>query len=188
MYSLLLSMSEIQVKDKVFEPFIKEEALARRVEELSEEINEAYAGKNPLLVPVLNGAFLFAADLIRGLKIEPEIQFFRVSTYGDRMTSSQQAELILGKEIDVKDRHVLLIEDIVDTGHTCDFLMDYVRSRGAASIKLVCLLYKPDTHSGKNLPDYVGFEIPPAFVVGYGLDYAQRGRELNAIYRLKAES
>lgn len=187
MDSLLLGMNEIRVKDKDFELYIDEVTLANRVEELSREINEEYAGKDTLLVPVLNGAFLFAADLIRGLQIEPEIQFFRVSTYGDSMSSNQRAELILGKDIDVKGRHVLLIEDIVDTGNTCDFLMEYVRQRDPASIKLVCLLYKPEAHRGDNIPDYVGFKIPPAFVVGYGLDYAQKGRELNAIYRLKGE-
>lgn len=181
-------MDEISVKDKVFELFIDEATLQQRVEALAQQLNADYAGKDPLLVPVLNGAFLFASDLIRRLTVKPEIQFFRVSTYGDSMSSKQQAELILGKDIAVKGRHVLLIEDIVDTGNTCDFLMDYVRKQEPASIRLACLLYKPESHRGVNRPDYFCFDIPPEFVVGYGLDYAQKGREHNAIYRLKPES
>jgi hypoxanthine phosphoribosyltransferase len=181
-------MDEISVNGKTFELFIDQDTLQRRVEVLAQQLNEDYAGKNPLLVPVLNGAFLFAADLIRKLNVEPEIQFFRVSTYGDNMSSSRKAEMILGKDIQVRGRHVLLIEDIVDTGNTCDFLMDYVRSQGPASIRLACLLYKPESHRGVNRPDYYCFDIPPEFVVGYGLDYAQKGREYNAIYRLKSET
>jgi hypoxanthine phosphoribosyltransferase len=188
MECLLLNMDQISVNGKIFELFIDQPTLQRRVEALAEQINEDYAGKDPLLIPVLNGAFLFAADLIRNLKVDPEIQFFRVSTYGDNMSSNRQADLILGKDIDVKGRHVLLIEDIVDTGNTCDFLMDYVRKQEPASIRLACLLYKPDSHRGVNRPDYFCFRIPPEFVVGYGLDFAQKGREHNAIYRLKPEA
>ena len=182
---LILDMDQIRIKDKIFELYIDEATLQSRVKALAQQVNEDYAGKNPLLVPVLNGAFLFAADLIRELTIEPEIQFFRVSTYGDSMSGIRRPALIMGQDIALKGRHVLVIEDIVDTGNTCDFLMEYAKNQEVASVRLACLLYKPDSHRGANYPDYLGFSIPPEFVVGYGLDYAQKGREHNAIYRFK---
>ncbi|MEZ4826968.1 MAG: hypoxanthine phosphoribosyltransferase [Bacteroidia bacterium] len=179
-------MEAIRIKDKTFSLYIGENALQARIEALAMEINSAYAASPPLLVPVLNGAFLFTADLVRHMNPGSEIHFVRVSSYGDAMDSSGNVRTALGLEVEISDRHILIIEDIVDSGLTCDFLKDQFLLMQPASVKIATLLYKPVSHRGKYKPDFVGFEIPPAFVVGYGLDYAQLGRELRGIYRLSS--
>ncbi|MDX2249150.1 MAG: hypoxanthine phosphoribosyltransferase [Bacteroidia bacterium] len=179
-------MEDVRIKDKTFTPYIGEADLQHRIKTLARELNEVYLDKHPLLVPVLNGAFLFTADLIREMNTGPEVHFIRVSSYGNEMTSSGNMKVPLGLETEIRGRHVIIVEDIVDSGYTCDYLMDYFQSFEPASVIIITLLYKPASHKGKYKPDYVCFEIPPEFVVGYGLDYAQHGRELRGIYRLKA--
>ncbi len=178
-------MNEVFIKDKYFSVSISSAEISHRIQELQQIINDDYIDKNPLFLPVLNGAFIFAADLVRGLHIQPEIRFIRVSTYGDEMASSHQAKVTFGLEQNLSGRHVLIVEDIVDTGYTSDFLRKYLEMRNVATVKMVTLLYKPQAFKGTVIPEYVGFEIEPKFVVGYGLDYAQRGRELPNIYTLK---
>lgn len=182
---LFLGMEEVIIKDKTFTLYIDENRLQSRISEVAAEINRDYQEKSPLLVPVLSGAFLFTADLVRHLTIRPELQFIRVSTYGNNMESSGKATIPIGLETELTDRHVLIVEDIVDSGFTCDLLMAEFLRKGAASVKIATLLFKPESHTGKYKPDYAGFEIPPEFVIGYGLDYAQLARELRGIYRLK---
>lgn len=182
---LPLHMDEVVIKDKTFQKFIPEETLLARISELAAEINTKYADLKPLFVAVLNGAFLFAADFMRELTIKPEIQFIRVSTYGDSMESNKRAKEIMGLAVSPKGRHIVLIEDIVDTGFTAQYLRNELGDRGAASVAMISLLFKPEPFQGDVPPEFVGFEIPPEFVVGYGLDYAQEGRELRSIYRLK---
>jgi hypoxanthine phosphoribosyltransferase len=177
-------MDRITIKDKTFKPFLTREEIQARIKALARILNQEYADKRPLLIPVLNGAFIFAADLVRQLTIFPEIKFIRISTYGDTMSSSQTAQLLLGLEIDVDDRDVIILEDIVDTGYTSHFFMNYLREQKPRSVRLCTLLFKPDSFKMGRRPDYIGFEIPTKFVVGYGLDYAQQGRELEAIYQL----
>ena len=178
-------MEEVVIKGKTFQEYISEEKLLTRIKSLAQEINEKYGGLKPLFVTVLNGAFVFAADFIRELTIKPEIQFIRVSTYGDSMESTRRAREVMGLSVSLKDRNVVLIEDIVDTGYTAQYLREEFLTRGAASISMVSLLFKPEPFKGEIPPEFVGFKIPPEFVVGYGLDYAQEGRELRSIYRLK---
>ncbi|MCI4671025.1 MAG: hypoxanthine phosphoribosyltransferase [Bacteroidia bacterium] len=175
----------VKIKDKEFVPYISEIDIQKRIVEVAAEVNRDYHGKSPLMIVVLNGAFMFAADLVRNLHIEPEIQFIRISTYGNSMSSSKDAQLLLGLEVDVEGRDIILIEDIVETGYTVGYFIDEVQKLAPSSIKLVSLLYKPEKFKGSYPPDYIGFEIPGAFVVGYGLDYAQQGRELRSIYQLK---
>ena len=177
-------METVQVRDKVFRRFLTPAQLQQRVEAIAAQLNQDYACKRPVLLPVLNGAFLFAADLIRELTVSPELQFVRVSSYRQTMQSSGKVEMLVGLEIDITDRHVIVVEDIVDTGLTFDYLYDYLHAKGPASIEIVTLLFKPQNFQGKHRPRYIGYEIPPAFVVGYGLDYAQSGRELSGIYRV----
>ncbi|MDX1908475.1 MAG: hypoxanthine phosphoribosyltransferase [Bacteroidia bacterium] len=173
----------VQIGQYQFVTYITEEQIRHRVAELGARLNHDYAGRTPLMLVILNGAFMFAADLIRELTMAPEIEFVRISTYGDSMTSSENAQVLLGLEIEVDGRDVIIVEDIVDTGYTTQYLQEYLEQQGPASVRLVTLLFKPDNFKGGTPPDYVGFDIPPAFVVGYGLDYAQRGRELRCIYQ-----
>ncbi|TAE46653.1 MAG: hypoxanthine phosphoribosyltransferase [Bacteroidetes bacterium] len=176
----------ISIRDKQFEMFIPEEQILARVDEIATEINLAYAELRPLLIVVLNGAFLFAADLVRRLTVQPEVQFIRISTYGDQMISSETAQILLGMEIEVEDRDVIIVEDIVDTGYTTDFFREHLSQQSPKSVRLASLLFKPDNYRGTQAPDFIGFSIAPDFVVGYGMDYAQQGRELRGIYRLSA--
>ncbi len=170
------------VLGKRFVPLFTDVQIEARIQALAVEINAFYEGKAPVLLPVLTGAFIFAADLMRHLTVKPEVDFVRVSTYGEGMESSGKATNLLPASDFLKDRHVLLVEDIVDSGFTCDYLHDHLASIGPASIKMASLLYKPANFRGVHKPDWVGFEIPPAFVIGYGLDYASKARELPGIY------
>lgn len=184
---LPLPMEQIHIHDKSFSPYISEHQIQSRLAAVSEEINEEYAGKELLLVVVLKGGFMVAADLMRHLNMQPEVSFIRVSSYANKMESSGKVREMLGLEVDVKDRDVLIVEDIVDTGYTSTFLMDEIRGRQAASVKMFSLLFKPDNLRKGVPPDFIGFVIPPAFVVGYGLDYAEKGREVRGIYQVVEE-
>jgi hypoxanthine phosphoribosyltransferase len=181
---ILRSHDSVLLGGKAFRRFISEEEIQQRIRELADALNRDYEGRRPLLLVVLNGAFLFAADLVRHLSVHPEIQFIRISTYGDTMNSSETAQVLLGLECEVENREVLIVEDIVDTGFTTSFFVDLISRQRPASVRLATLLFKPEKHQGSVLPDYVGFEISPLFVVGYGMDYAQQGRELRHIYQL----
>ncbi len=176
----------VTIRGKKFKPYISEARIKARIAQLAGELNRDYRDKSPLIVVVLNGAFMFAADLVRHMEVRPEVQFIRISTYGDAMTSSNDAQLLLGLEVEVEDRDIILIEDIVETGYTVGYFMEQMKEYTPRSVNLVSLLFKPDQFKGMHKPDYVGFEIPPAFVVGYGLDYDQLGRELKGIYQLEA--
>lgn len=180
-------MKTVRVRDKDFRLFLTPQQIEGRVQELADTLNQEYAGKRPILLPILNGAFLFAADLIRRLKVQPELQFIRVSSYGQSMQSSGKVELLVGLDIDIEGRHILIVEDIVDTGLTYDYVKDYLLKKNAASVEIVSLLFKEANFKGQNRPSFVGYTIPPAFVVGYGLDYAQSGRELDGIYTVVEE-
>lgn len=173
----------IEILDKKFVPFLSEEEIQKRIIELADQISTDYQGKKPLLVSVLNGAFIFSADLLRKLKIPVEITFIRLSSYEELQSSGNVKEL-LGLRENIFNRNILLIEDIVDTGHTLAHLNLIFEGLGAKSIKIASLLHKPQAQVKANLPDYIGFQIPNKFVVGYGLDYNGLGRELSEIYQL----
>ncbi len=148
-------------------------------------INRDYAGKNLLILSILNGSFIFTADFVRHLEIPSEVQFLRISTYGDAMESSENTREVWGMEsLTLQNRDVLIMEDIIDTGYTLSFLYETLVKFEPSSLKVITLLFKPDAFKGSKKPDYSGFEIPNAFVVGYGMDYAQQGRGLKAIYQL----
>lgn len=178
---------EVRIHDKNFVEAISETEIRERIMELGIEISRFYAGKDPILLSVLNGAFLFTADLSRILEFDPEIYFIRVSSYGGGMSSSGNVKQITGLIENVSGKDVLIIEDIVDTGHTLDWLRKMLAEKRAASVKMATLLFKEECFHYADRPEFIGFNIPDRFVVGYGLDYNQRGRHLPSIYELKKD-
>lgn len=173
----------VTVKDKVFAPFINQEALSQRIEELAETINREYKGRNPLFVVVLNGAFMFASDLLKKVEVDCCVTFIRLASY-EQTQSTGKVKQILGLGETVKDREVIIVEDIVDTGLTMSQLISQLQEQGAASVEVATLLHKPEALKIPINLRYVGFEIENRFVVGYGLDYDGLGRNLNAVYVL----
>ena len=176
---------EIKVHDKVFVPFISAEKIRKRVEELGEQIGQEYEGKMPLLIGVLNGSVIFMSDLLRNIKCACEIGFVRVSSYSGT-DSTGHVRSVLGLSDSLKGRHVILVEDIIDTGDTARFLLESFKDYEPASICFATMLFKPAALRQNIEPAYTGFTIPPAFVVGYGLDYDGLGRNFNDIYILKS--
>lgn len=173
----------VEILDKKFIPYISAEQISSRVEQMGAEISAAYKDKEPLLVSVLNGAFIFTADLIRTINIPIEVTFIRVASY-ESLQSTGNVRDILGLTETVFDRDILILEDIVDTGTTLAHLMEVFKDLGAKSIQVATLLHKPEQQVKAGTPNFVGFEIPAKFVVGYGLDYKGMGRELTEIYQL----
>ena len=161
------------------EVMISEEEIRQRVDELAEQISTDYADKGTIvLLGVLKGSFIFLADLSRRLTIPRTIEFIAVSSYGSTSLQSGAVRLVMDVRGSIEDKHVLIVEDIVDTGHTLDYLMGMMTSHGPASVRTCALLHKADRAEVEVPIDYVGFSIPDEWVVGYGLDYAERDRTL----------
>ncbi len=167
------------------EVLITEEQIQDKVKELAARINQDYRGKSPVLVGVLNGAFVFLADLMRHLDLPCTVDFVSWSSYGKDTSSSGVFRIMKDLETNVESRHVLIVEDIIDTGLTLHYLLDTIRARKPASVRVVALLDKPSRRRIEARADYLGFQIPDAFVVGYGLDFAQQYRNLPFIGILK---
>ncbi len=170
--------------DKTFEPFISEEKILQQVKRVAQEINHDYTHLNPLFVGVLNGAFMFAADLLKNVTIPSEVTFIKVKSY-EGIQSKGQVSNLIGLETPAEGRHIVILEDIVDSGHTIQHLLKMLQEQHPASIHIATLLFKPQSLQTDVQVKYVGFEIPPQFMVGYGLDYNGQGRNLRDIYRLK---
>ena len=170
----------------VFEPQLKilisRDEIAKAINRLACEIQRDYQGKQPLLIGVLKGSFVFMADLIRQLDLPPELDFVRLSSYGSAKESSGKARVVQGVKTSIKGRDVLVVEDIVDTGITISFLLDYLKKKKPASLKLCTLTDKPSRHRVPVSINYLGFTVPNKFIVGYGLDYDERFRNLPDIY------
>lgn len=160
------------------EILITTEQLQNRINELGAEIARDYAGKNPLLIGVLKGACTFLSDLMRAADIQLGIEFMAISSYGASMRTSGEVRILKDLDVAIEGRHILVVEDIVDTGLTLNYLLANLKSRGAASVKLAALLDKFERREKQVPIDYLGFQIPDKFVVGYGLDYAERYRNL----------
>src|SRR5690554_3796100 len=175
------------MKEVMAEVLFSPEAIAARVKELGAQISKDYEGKELVVVGVLKGALLFMADLIREIKTPLEYDLIAVSSYGASTTSSGIVRIIKDIDLSIENENVLVIEDIVDTGLTLKYLMETLRSRRPASLKSCVLLDKPYRRKTEIVPDYKGFNIPDHFVVGYGLDFAQRFRNLPVIAVLKPE-
>ena len=168
--------------------YYDEDVLRARIAELAEEMNAVYSDDEPpILVCILKGAFMFLADLTRHLSFRHEIDFMEISSYGSGTTSSGAVRILLDLASDIDGRHVIIVEDIVDTGHTLTYILRNFSSRNPASVRVATLLNKPSRREVDVPVDYVGFEIPNEFVLGYGLDYAQQYRNLPYIGVLKPE-
>jgi len=152
------------------------------VNELGAEISRDYADATPILIGVLNGAFMFVADLMRAMSIDCEIDFLKLSSYGAAKVSSGDVRELKRIDADIQGRHVIIVEDIVDTGVSMRFILDTIAEYDPASVAVATFLHKPEASTVDVKLDYVGFEIPNKFVVGYGLDYGQIGRNLRAVY------
>ncbi|MDX1479727.1 MAG: hypoxanthine phosphoribosyltransferase [Saprospiraceae bacterium] len=176
----------IVIKDKTFKPLIDAKQIRERTSEVADAISADLAGRDPLVIAVLNGAFIFAADLTRFLSFDPEIHFIKLASYHAMQSSGAVAELIGLDESKVRGRDILIIEDIVDSGNTLAFLRKQLGEMGAESIRIVAMLLKPNAFGNRFPVDYVCFEIPDAFVIGYGLDYDGYGRSLDGVYQLDA--
>ncbi len=176
-------MNKVTIHDKEFQLYISEEDIRESVKTLSAQIEEDYQDLNPLFVCVLNGSFIFAADLLRYISFDTEIQFVTIKSY-DGLSSSGEIEIINWDESAIKNREVLIVEDIIDTGQTLNAFIPILTNAGAKSVKVVSLLLKPDALVCPIKVDYNAFKIPNKFVVGYGLDYNEKGRNLEGIYQL----
>ncbi|MEA2448049.1 MAG: hypoxanthine phosphoribosyltransferase [Actinomycetota bacterium] len=164
---------------------ISEDEIADKIANLSKQITEDYRGKDLLLVGVLKGAFVFMADLARGIELPLEFDFMAVSSYGSATKSSGVVRILKDLDYEISGRHVLLVEDIIDSGLTISYLLRYLEARGPASLEICSLFWKKGEQAVPLDVKYPGFEIPPVFVVGYGLDYAERYRNLPYIGVLK---
>ncbi|MBO4826424.1 MAG: hypoxanthine phosphoribosyltransferase [Prevotella sp.] len=176
-------MSIIKVKDKTFRTSIPEAEILKHVKEVAARINKDMDGKNPLFLAVLNGAFVFAADLMREITIPCEISFVKLASYMGTVSTGKITEVI-GINEDLAGRHVVIVEDIVDTGLTMQRMIETLSLRHPASISICTLLLKPDKLQVDIDPEYVAMRIPNEFILGYGLDYDQQARNLRDIYTL----
>ena len=164
---------------KSLEPLLTAAQIDEKVTELARQIDRDYAGKDTIFLGILKGSYVFMADLARKVHLDQlEMCFMMVSSYGDATTTSGNVNIKLDLENDLTGKHVLIVEDIVDSGNTLAYLKSYLANRQAASVKICTILNKPSRRKTQLEPDYCGFAIPDAFVVGYGLDYAQKYRQL----------
>lgn len=173
----------IQIKDKQFKKYLSKEEIQETVQELAAKVTAEYEGKELVLLGILNGCFLFLSDLVREMKIDPEISFLKLSSY-EGSESSGHVKQLIGLDEGLDGKHVLIVEDIVDTGNTLEHIISSLENEGAESVKVCTLLLKPDVYSKDIAIDYVGREIPNDFVVGYGMDYDGFGRSLEDLYQV----
>jgi hypoxanthine phosphoribosyltransferase len=177
-------MSVVKIIDKEFVPYISAEQIDERIAAIAAEINRDYQGKQLLIIGILNGSFIFAADLFRKLTIDVEISFIKLASYKGT-SSTGHVVTAIGMEETLRDRHVMIVEDIIDTGRTLHSFMPEIVSRQPASVKIATFLSKPEALLCPVKADYIAFEIENRFVLGYGLDYDGLGRNLPQLYILK---
>ncbi|MEO7524583.1 MAG: hypoxanthine phosphoribosyltransferase [Ferruginibacter sp.] len=179
-------MSEITVNGKQFEPYLTVAQIDEQIKLLGARINKDYEGKRPLFIAILNGSFMFASDLFKELSIDAEICFIKLASYkGTRSTGHVVTSI--GLDESLKDRHIVIIEDIVDTGKTLSEFLPQIKDHHPASLKIAALLHKPDAQVHPLDIDYIGFSVPNKFLLGFGLDYDGLGRNLKEIYKLVGE-
>jgi hypoxanthine phosphoribosyltransferase len=172
------------INEDIFVPLLSEEIIQKRIKELANQISEDYKGKLPIFIGVLNGAFVFLADLIKHISVNCEIDFFKLSSYGDSKISSGNVRLLKELNCDVNGRDIIIVEDIVDSGLSIKYIEQIFSKHSPTSMKVCSLLMKPESLKYNVKIDYIGFKIPTKFVIGYGLDYAQKYRNLKSIYVL----
>ena len=176
-------MDTIQLNDKKFTPYLTVSQIDEQIQRLGAELNKDYEGKRPLFIAILNGSFMFASDLFKALTIECEICFIKLASYKGTKSTGQVITSI-GLDATLTDRHVIIIEDIVDTGKTLHEFLPQLINQQPASLKIAALLHKPDALAYPVKIDYLGFNVPNKFLLGYGLDYDGYGRNLKEIYKL----
>jgi len=176
-------MSSIKVHDKEFISYITSQEIEKQVARVASEINRDYQGKKPLFIAILNGAFIFAADLFKYITLEAEICFIKLASYKG-VKSTGKVITAIGLDVDLYQREVIIVEDIVDTGKTLTQFLPQLEHHHPASLKIASLLHKPDAMIHPIKIDYLGFTIPDKFVIGYGLDYDGLGRNIKEIYQL----
>ena len=179
-------MQALHIHDKYFVPYLGEEEIQQKIKQLAGQLDNDYAGQRPLFIAILNGSFIFAADLFKYLKIDAEICFIKLASYKGTKSTGHVITAI-GLDTDITNRDVIILEDIIDTGKTMSHLLPQLWHQQPASMKIAALLYKPAAMKHNITIDYNCFSIPDKFVVGYGLDYDGLGRNLAAIYRLREE-
>jgi len=175
---------KLVIGDDVFVPFLTEQVIQNRISEMAEQISQDYKGKIPIFIGVLNGAFIFLSDLIKNISVDCEIDFFKLSSYGDSKISSGNVRLLKELNCDVNGRDIIIVEDIVDSGLSIKYIEEIFEKHTPNSMKVCTLLLKPESLKFNVKIDYIGFNIPSKFVIGYGLDYAQKFRNLRSIYSL----
>ena len=165
---------KLVIGDDVFVPFLTEEVIQNRIKEMASQISQDYNGKIPIFIGVLNGAFIFLSDLIKNISIDCEIDFFKLSSYGDSKISSGNVRLLKELNCDVNGRDIIIVEDIVDSGLSIKYIEEIFSKHTPNSMRVCSLLMKPESLKYDVKIDYIGFKIPSKFVIGYGLDYAQK--------------
>ncbi len=176
-------MTSIQLHDKSFDTYLSEQEIQAKIKDIAEQLNQDYKNKRPLFIAILNGSFMFAADLFKHLTIDAEVCFIKLASYKG-VKSSGNVITAIGLDQDVFEREVVIVEDIVDTGKTLHQFLPKLEHQQPKSLKIAALLHKPEATQFPLRIDYVGFRIPNKFVVGYGLDYDGLGRNLKEIYQL----
>jgi len=179
-------MPTLKVHDKIFVPYLPESIILEKVKELAAELDKDYAGKKPLFIAILNGAFMFTSDLFKALTIEAEICFIKLASYKGTKSTGQVLTAI-GLDTDITNRHIVILEDIIDTGKTMNEFLPQLYNQQPASLKIAVLLHKPDATVFPITIDYCCFSIPNKFVLGYGLDYDGLGRNIRELYQLSDE-
>ena len=180
-------MAKSNMDQDILKILLSEEEIKARVQEMGDELYDAFQDKNPMFVGVLNGCFIFMADLVRAAQLKSELEFVGVSSYKNSTKSSGVVQITRDLQRDISGRNIIIVEDILDSGNTLAFLKNYLMTKGAASITIATLLDKPARREKPIKADYVGFVVPDEFVVGYGLDYAQQYRNMPYIGVLKPE-
>ena len=180
-------MAKSNMDQDILKVLLSEEEIKARVQEMGDELYDAFQDKNPMFVGVLNGCFIFMADLVRAAQLKSELEFIGVSSYKNSTKSSGVVQITRDLQRDISGRNIIIVEDILDSGNTLAFLKNYLMTKGAASITIATLLDKPARREKPIKADYVGFVVPDEFVVGYGLDYAQQYRNMPYIGVLKPE-
>ncbi|MBQ7419457.1 MAG: hypoxanthine phosphoribosyltransferase [Prevotella sp.] len=179
-------MSTVKIKDKTFETSISEAEIKQRVKEVAQQLSKDLEGKNPLMLAVLNGSFIFAADLMREMTIPCEISFVKLASY-QGTTSTGKIKEVIGINEDISGRTIVIVEDIVESGKTMKRMIETLGTRNPASVHICTLFVKPEKLEVDLDIEYAAFSIPNAFIVGYGLDYDQQGRQLREVYSLKED-
>ncbi|MBS4035084.1 MAG: hypoxanthine phosphoribosyltransferase [Ignavibacterium sp.] len=181
---MLETDKKLIINGEEFEILLTEEQIHNRIAELGRQISDDYAGKTPVFIGVLNGAFIFMSDLLKNVTVDCEVDFFKLSSYGDAKISSGKVKLLKELNCDVNEREIIIVEDIVDSGLSIKYIENIFSEYNPASMRVVTLLRKPQSLKYDVKIDYIGFDIPGKFVIGYGLDYEQKYRNLKSVYVL----